>query len=74
MYESFKVYFSIHPFWVSVLISIKTRLSQRQYKMDHAKQQCIKVNIFTDEAPYIINWVLAVIDQQNYKQPTNDKL
>ena len=30
-------------------------LSQRQYKMDNAKQQCIKVNIFTDEAPYIIN-------------------
>ena len=23
--------------------------------MDNAKQQCIKVNIFTDEAPFIIN-------------------
>ena len=33
----------------------QNRTFQQQYKMDNAKQQCIKVNIFTDEAPYIIN-------------------
>ena len=39
---------------VFLLIS-KTGLSQRQYKLYNAKQQYIKVSIFTDEAPYIIN-------------------
>lgn len=28
--------------------------SQQQYKLNIAKQQCIRVNIFTDEAPYTI--------------------
>jgi hypothetical protein len=33
----------------------QNRTSQRPYKLYNAKQQCIKVSIFTDEAPYIIN-------------------
>jgi hypothetical protein len=33
--------------------------------MYNAKQQCIRVNIFTDEAPYIINLSVAVIFKQN---------
>lgn len=34
---------------------IKTGLSLRQYKTYDAIQPCIRVNIFTDKAPYNIN-------------------
>ena len=55
------------------MISIKIELSQRQYKMNITNQQCIKENVFTDEAPYIINLSVGRIFDNHLKRLQNEK-